>query len=99
MTVLEYFGIIFLIVTVSCLGVALWNGFGELIDRWKRNYQIKHRFDKPPTAACYCVDCRYHNNKSKVCYRFGETTKEYRCTADEWFCWEADPDPNKKVEE
>ena len=61
------------------------------IDKAKRKYRYKHRFDKPPTAKCYCIDCRHHDNETGRCYRFGETTKEYRCTADNWFCWEADP--------
>lgn len=63
----------------------------EAIHTLKWRYKYKHRFDKPPTAKCYCVDCEYHNNETNQCYRFGETTKEYRCTADNWFCWEAEP--------
>lgn len=27
--------------------------------RLKNKYMIKHRFDKPPVAKCYCIDCRY----------------------------------------
>lgn len=53
-------------------------------------YKYKHRFDKPPTAACYCVDCKFH----------GDTIDSTRCTnrkdivlqtADEWFCQAAEP--------
>lgn len=53
-------------------------------------YKYKHRFDKPPTAACYCIDCKYH----------GDATDRTRCTkrehlvlhtADEWFCQAAEP--------
>lgn len=55
---------------------------------WVHKY--KHRFDKPPTAACYCIDCKYH----------GDDTDLTRCTkrehlvlhtADEWFCQAAEP--------
>ena len=53
-------------------------------------YKYKHRFDKPPTAACYCIDCKFH----------GDGTDLIRCTnrkdvvlhtADEWFCQAAEP--------
>ena len=55
---------------------------------WMHKY--KHRFDKPPTAACYCVDCKFH----------GDDLDPIRCTnrkdviletADEWFCQAAEP--------
>jgi hypothetical protein len=52
--------------------------------RWKCTY--KHRFDKPPTAACYCIDCKSHNNNSGNC-----CAHEGWCTADNWFCWCATP--------
>lgn len=68
---------------------------GQLLLDWigtlKHQYRYKHRFDKPPTAKCYCIDCVYHSDDTGRCWRFGETTKEYRCTADNWFCWEAEP--------
>lgn len=53
-------------------------------------YKYRHRFDKPPTAACYCVDCKFH----------GDAIDSTRCTnrkdvvlrtADEWFCQAAEP--------
>lgn len=53
-------------------------------------HKYRHRFDKPPTAACYCIDCKYH----------GDSTDLTRCTnrkdvvlqtADEWFCQAAEP--------
>ena len=90
----EFFMIMGIVATFAIvvgLCIATYYGLAELIDRWKWEYQYKHRFDKPPTAKCYCVDCKYHNNESNQCYRFGQTTKEYRCTADNWFCWEAEP--------
>lgn len=61
----------------------------ETIDDLKYKYRYKHRFDKPPTAKCYCFDCEYHNNESNRCYRFHENTN--RRTADNWFCYEATP--------
>lgn len=94
---LRWLGVMFLRVLVSLIGIAIYGALCELVDRLKRNYIIKHRFDKPPTAKCFCIDCKHHSNETNRCYRFGETTKEYRCTADNWFCWEAEP--REKVDE
>jgi hypothetical protein len=88
---LKFMGILFLLVIAACLVIAGYYALTEWIDHLKYEYRYKHRFDKPPTAKCYCIDCKYHNNGTNQCYRFGETTKEYRCTADNWFCWEAEP--------
>ena len=46
----------------------------------------KHRFDKPPTAKCYCIDCKQHDNEKNRCYKF-----DGWYTADSWFCWDAEP--------
>lgn len=69
----------------------LWDICREWVRKIKYNYRVKHRFDKPPIAKCYCVDCKQHDNETGRCWRFGATTKEYICTADNWFCWEAEP--------
>lgn len=66
--------------------IAAWYGLKELIHVVRRNYQIKHRFDKPPTAKCYCIDCIRHNNESGKCHKFDGWH-----TADSWFCWDAEP--------
>lgn len=84
-------GAISTIVFVGCIFIGIICALKELIDKLKYNYRIKHRFDKPPTAKCYCVDCKHHCKVTGRCWRFGETTKEYRRTADNWFCWEAEP--------
>lgn len=62
-----------------------------LIEKLTLKYKQKHRFDKPPTAKCYCVDCVYHNNETGLCCKF-ETWN----TADNCFCWNAEP---RKTEE
>lgn len=67
--------------------------------KWK--YKYKHRFDKPPTAQCYCKDCRYFqtwkvNGKSGRC---GRGHIEKWTVADNSFCWQAEPlkkDPEMK---
>ena len=65
--------------TVTCESIHMW------IHRAKVKYAIKHRFDKPPKAKCYCVDCKRHGEDGR-CYKF-----ERWITADNWFCWDADP--------
>lgn len=62
------------------------DGIGILIENLKLKYRQKHRFDKPPTAKCYCIDCIYHNNETGHCCKF-----ETWHTADNWFCWDAEP--------
>lgn len=60
------------------------------VRHWKHKY--KHRFDKSPTAACYCKDCIYHGTT----YKDGGNNK---CdfpgieiwTPDEGFCFNAEP--------
>lgn len=57
----------------------------EKIEELKYDYKAKHRFDKPPLANCYCIDCKSYNRKNERCYRLN------RSTADNWFCWNAEP--------
>lgn len=58
----------------------------------KTKYKIKHRFDKPPTAKCYCIDCTYYNEDYHTCYHF-----RVNHIYDAYFCSEAAP--RKKVKE
>ncbi len=67
--------------------IILVNGIKTLIHYLAVRYRYKHRFDKSPTASCYCTDCIYHNNDTGECYRL----KPYQYTADNWFCWNAEP--------
>ena len=68
----------------------------EFIDKAKFKYRYKHRFDKPPTAKCYCIDCEYHDNKNGRCSGLGEFISGYKYTEDNWFCYNANP--HKKEE-
>lgn len=52
----------------------------EKIEELKYDYKVKHRFDKPPLAKCYCKDCKSYNRENERCYRLN------RSTADNWFC-------------
>ena len=51
--------------------------------KWKKKY--KNRFNKEPTARCYCNDCsRYYKEKT-----YCDLLDRY--TPDDGFCYEADP--------
>lgn len=53
-------------------------------------YKYRHRFDKPPTAACYCFDCKFHGNDVDLT-RCTNRKDVILQTADEWFCQAAEP--------
>lgn len=59
----------------------------DLVRQLKCNYAIKHRFDHPPTAECYCKFCKNWNSKTHRCCLPGVS----RCTPDDGFCYEAEP--------
>lgn len=50
-------------------------------------YKYNHRFDKPPTAKCYCKDCYFYGDftNRRLCRKHKE------CFADDFFCKDADP--------
>ena len=50
-------------------------------------YKYKHRFDKPPTAKCYCKACSFYGDftNRRLCRKHKE------CFADDFFCKDADP--------
>lgn len=78
-------GIILLMLCITVICVLGYFAILDVIETIIRAYTIKHRFDKPPTAKCYCKDCTRHDDNGK-CYKF-----EGYYTADNWFCWDADP--------
>ena len=58
----------------------------EKIKMLRKEYKIKHKFDKPPAAKCYCIDCKYRTKYEECCV-LGGCFK----VADNWFCWKAEP--------
>lgn len=54
----------------------------------KRDYDIRHRFDRPPIAKCYCIDCEHR--KLTFCEKHG-----IYCVKETGFCSEANPDKAK----
>lgn len=95
----EYFLLVVgfvVLVNISFMGLRLIACFiSNLSYNIKYAYKYKHRFDKKPTAKCYCIDCKYHDNEVGFCHRF---EKEQRRTADNWFCWDATPRKKEEVE-
>lgn len=63
----------------------------EYFRRKKIKYIQKHRFDKPPTARCYCIDCQSWNKYAQEC-----RAHKGWYTADNWFCWSAYPRVNEE---
>lgn len=85
------FGIITVAGIIFVIGKLFFDFICELIDRKKWEYEYKHRFDKPPTAKCYCNDCEYHATNSKC----NNVTWADRYTPDNGFCYEANPRKRK----
>lgn len=88
MTVFSWVGILtvagFVIMVSSCAFDALRN----VVRDWRWTYKYKHRFDKPPTAACYCKDCKWHSVKDNKC---SNATWADIYTPDNAFCYDAEP--------
>lgn len=51
----------------------------------RRDYEYKHRFDKPPLAKCYCKDCLYRSSDG-TCDKLGS-----RYVNEDDFCNRASP--------
>lgn len=78
-------GVLFSFAIFGFILIAIFDFIKEKIDELKNYHRIKHRFDKPPIANCYCIDCKFYNREKERCYRLN------RSTADNWFCWNAEP--------
>ena len=106
MNCLEYglmiFGAASIFTIVILVGMFLWELATDTLRTLKWRYKYKHRFDKPPTAQCYCKDCQYYVVYDEYRARCGRGhIDEYWNIADSWFCWQAEPlkgdhDPENK---
>jgi len=93
--ILIIFGVSSAVFLVGLVIVLAKDSIGDYIDSKKYEYKRKHRFGKPPLAACYCKDCKncgtgIHHDE---CYHLGYHVAE-NC-----FCWAAEPrtiDPDKE---
>ena len=84
------FSIIGITSCVAIAGVLLYAAFDllkELVHNLRWQYKCKHRFDKPPTAACYCKDCKWHDETNQCL----NVPWADRYTPDNGFCYEAKP--------
>lgn len=76
----------------------------DLISRKKWEHKYKHRFDKPPTAKCYCIDCTYFGKNCRASDPNACMSHTGWRVAEDWFCWSAypvgsDPDLKEKANE
>ena len=82
------------VATVFVIGIVIFllliSALKSIIHELKWKHIYKHRFDKPPTAKCYCKDCVYHD-KDNRCSNLSVMGGPSYYTADNWFCWKADP--------
>ena len=95
--VLAIFGGVCLCIAIITLLWLLSNIVGDKLSKAKIKRQIKHRFDKPPKAKCYCVDCYYYEPYEAA----GSTTGECffnknRVFNDNHFCAMAKPATNSR---
>lgn len=80
------FGVISLIVYI-CERIA------KFVKQKAYERKMKHRFDKPPIAKCYCKDCVYASGVNSRC----DYNNNHGC--DDWFCADATPrkhDPDQR---
>ena len=80
--------------------IGIKDGISDKILDLKWEHKYKHRFDKPPTAMCYCKDCMYYNLDKGYCTD-GHANKQF-LLADSYFCAFASPrkhDPEKEKKE
>ncbi len=84
--VIFFLGLIFGLMMISLIILSIIELIKGTVKR-KRDRRIqKNRFNKPPTANCYCRDCKHWIATDGECMIFdGWSTK------DSWFCWQAEP--------
>lgn len=63
----------------------------EKIKILRTEYKIKHKFDKPPAAKCYCKDCLCYNDEDAIASGYGHCGYLGLDVDDDWFCWRAMP--------
>lgn len=92
--ILESIGLVTLTLLVGViLGliiVTIWSRILDLV----HSYKLKHRFDKPPTAKCYCKDCKYHGILNSKGCEFPGRRGYYAPSSG--FCHEAEPKEREK---
>lgn len=93
MEILALIGAVSIITMTGGLLTFLYFHVQEVIENMKLKHYQKHRFDKPPTAKCYCIDCVRHAKDGR-CSKF-----DGWYTGDAWFCWDAEPCTPNQIKE
>ena len=86
--IIQSVGIITIICIIAIIIFFIEDFVINAITNLKEEYKYKHRFDKLPTAKCYCIDCWYYNTKNKKCNKYVNLNIY---TDDNYFCSEATP--------
>lgn len=78
-------GVLFSSITFGFILIIICDFIKTKIDKLKFYHKIKHRFDKPPIADCYCIDCKFRNRENQKCFILE------CCVEENQFCWHAEP--------
>ena len=62
--ILAYIGGCLVTVLLVFILFGLFSIIKNFIQVQIHKYKIKHRFDKPPIAKCYCIDCKIAKMKN-----------------------------------
>ena len=81
-----FLGVVFFTLIVSVITESISTAIRERRRKKRKEYEYKHRFDKFPTAECYCMNCWYRDSENSKCRRY----EMY--VAEDWFCKDATPD-------
>ena len=60
-TIFTILGIVCFMIGGSFIVISYFCSICKKIGELKYKYECKHRFDKPPIARCYCIDCTYYS--------------------------------------
>lgn len=86
MTFLSAIGFVSLAGIAMLITVIIFQALKSIFEEYKRKQAVKRRFDKPPLAKCYCVDCDSYEPETGEC-----EAHDGWLVADNWFCWSATP--------
>ena len=89
--ILAFIGAVAVIASIGAIVLILWELIMYIFRNIMWSYKYKHRFDKEPTAKCFCTDCSSFASYKSYCNRFNHYT------ADSDFCslavpWKHDPE-------
>ena len=79
-------GFVFVVLIVIILFANAFVAIRDSIKLRIKKYRDRHKFEKPPTAKCYCIGCHlwYADNKERTMGRCGAWI-DYHTSAEE-FC-------------